>query len=145
MCKVCVCQSCINTAHRNHDIDPLDKVCDEEKSNLVESAELAKEKQRSYEETIQQFESAVCELEAANIAAANQRVSQAVEEMITAIFRSERAIQGRPRQITNVKKRETEKRRAANKIGVVKTSARQSISLTVWCKLVRALASCKTK
>ncbi|KAL9987579.1 hypothetical protein ACROYT_G001913 [Oculina patagonica] len=83
-CKRCICQSCINTEHRNHNIDPLDKVCDEEKSDLLASAELAKEKQRAFEEVIQQFELAASELEA-NIAAAKQGLSEAAEQMIAAI------------------------------------------------------------
>ena len=83
-CKTCICQSCINTEHRNHDIDPPNKVCDEEKSNLLASAQLAKEKQREYEEVIKQFESAAAELEA-NVAAAKQDVSEAAEQMIAAI------------------------------------------------------------
>lgn len=83
-CKTCICQSCINTEHRNHDIDLLDKVCDEEKSNLLASAQLAKEKQRAYEDVIQRFELAAAELEA-NIAAAKQEVCEAAERMIAAI------------------------------------------------------------
>lgn len=82
--KRCICQSCINTEHRNHNIDPLDKVFDEEKSDLLASAELAKEKQRAFEEVIQQFELAASELEA-NVAAAKQGVSEAAEQMIAAI------------------------------------------------------------
>jgi len=83
-CKTCICQSCINTDHRNHNIEPLDKVCDEEKSNLLASAKLAKEKQKAYEDVIQQFESAAAELET-NIAAAKQEVCEAAEQMIAAI------------------------------------------------------------
>ena len=82
-CKTCICQSCINTDHRNHNIDPLDNVCDEEKSNLLASAKLAKGKQKAYEDVIQQFESAAAELET-NIAAAKQEVCEAAEEMIAA-------------------------------------------------------------
>ena len=88
-CKTCICQSCINTDHRTHDIDPIDKVCDEEKSNLLASAELAKEKQKAYENVIQQFESAAAELET-NIAAAKQEVSEATEQMIAAIQERQR-------------------------------------------------------
>ena len=88
-CKMCICQSCINTDHRNHKIDPLDKVCDEEKSNLLASAELAKEKQKAYEDVIQQFESAAAELQG-NIAAAKQDVCDAAERMIVAIRERQR-------------------------------------------------------
>ena len=83
-CETCICQSCINTDHQNHKIDLLDKVCDEEKSNLLASAELAKEKQKAYEDVIQQFELVAAELEA-NVAAAKREVSEAAEEMIAAI------------------------------------------------------------
>lgn len=69
-CKTCICQSCINTDHRNHiNIDLLDKVCEEEKNNLQLSAQLAQEKLKAYDDVIQQFESAASELEA-NTAAA---------------------------------------------------------------------------
>ena len=88
-CKVCICQSCINMDHRNHKIDPLDKVCDEEKSNLLASAELAKEKQKAYEDVIQQFESAAAELQG-NIAAAKQNVCDTAERMIVAIRERQR-------------------------------------------------------
>ena len=88
-CKRCICQSCINTDHKNHNIELVDKVCDEEKSELLASAELAKEKQRAFEEVIQQFEQAASELEA-NIAAAKHGVSEAAEQMIAAIRERER-------------------------------------------------------
>ena len=88
-CKTCICQSCINTDHQNHKIDLLDNVCDEEKSNLLTSAKLAKEKQKAYEDVIQQFELAAAELEA-NIAAAKEEVSEAAEQMIAAIQERQR-------------------------------------------------------
>lgn len=88
-CNTCICQWCVSTDHQNHKIDLLDKVCDEEKSNLLASAELAKEKQKAYEDVIQQFESAAAELEA-NVAAAKREVSEAAEEMIAAIRKRQR-------------------------------------------------------
>lgn len=51
-------------------------MCVEEKSDLLASAKLAKEKQKAYEDVIQQFESPAAELET-NIAAAKQEVSDA--------------------------------------------------------------------
>ena len=83
-CKKCICLSCTITEHRHHNIDPLNKVCDEEKSKLLASAELAKETQRALEEVIQQFELAASELET-NVGAAKQGVSEAAEQMIAAI------------------------------------------------------------
>ena len=56
---------------------------------MLASAELAKEKQKAYEDVIQQFESATAELET-NIAAAKQEVSEAAEEMINAIRERQR-------------------------------------------------------
>lgn len=64
-------------------------MCVEEKSDLLASAKLAKEKQKAYEDVIQQFESAAAELET-NIAAAKQEVSDAAEQMIAAIRERQR-------------------------------------------------------
>lgn len=50
---------------------------------MLASAKLAKGKQKAYEDVIQQFESAAAELET-NIAAAQQEVCEAAEEMIAA-------------------------------------------------------------
>lgn len=56
---------------------------------MLTSAKLVKEKQKAYEDVIQQFELAAAELEA-NIAAAKEEVSEAAEQMIAAIQERQR-------------------------------------------------------
>ena len=47
-CQVCVCQICIVTDHRNHDIVLLDKAAHDEKPNIMSGAEMINERSASF-------------------------------------------------------------------------------------------------
>ena len=88
-CQACVCQICIVTDHRNHEIVLLDKAAHDEKPNIMSGAEMIKEKISELSEVIQQFKETISELER-NVATAKRGVSQAAEQMIARIRERER-------------------------------------------------------
>ena len=88
-CQACVCQICIVTDHRNHEIVLLDKAAHDEKPNIMSGAEMIKEKISVLSEVIQQFKQTISELER-NVATAKRRVSQAAELTIAEIRERER-------------------------------------------------------
>ena len=90
-CQACVCQICIVTDHRNHDILLLDKAAHDEKPNIMSGADMIKKKVCELSEVIRQFEETILRVER-NIATAKQEVSQAAEEMIAQIRKSEREV-----------------------------------------------------
>jgi len=47
-CQACVCQICINTDHKNHNVDLLEKAADAEKVNIMAVVELLKQKRKVY-------------------------------------------------------------------------------------------------
>jgi len=88
-CEACVCQICIVTDHRNHEIVLLDKAARDEKADILSGAEMIEEKIRELGEVIRQFEETASELER-NVATAKRGVSQAAEQMIAEIRERER-------------------------------------------------------
>ena len=88
-CQVCICQICIVTDHRNHDIVLLDKAAHEEKDNILSGAKMIKKKETELCQVIKQFEETISKLES-NVATAKRGVSQAAEEMIAEIRERER-------------------------------------------------------
>ena len=88
-CQTCVCQICINTDHKNHNVDPLEKAADREKANIMAGVELMKEKKNVYSDVMRQLEETASKLEA-NVTTAIREVSQAAEEMIAKIRERER-------------------------------------------------------
>ena len=88
-CQACVCQICIVTDHRNHEIVLLDKAAHDEKPNIVSGAEMIMEKISDLSAVIQQFEETASELES-NVATAKRDVSQAAEQIIAGIRERER-------------------------------------------------------
>ena len=88
-CQSCVCQTCINTDHKNHAVDPLDKAVDDEKAKIMTGAELVKEKSKVFSEVVREFELTAVDLET-NSTAAKQKVSQTAEQMISKIRERER-------------------------------------------------------
>ncbi|KAL9958790.1 hypothetical protein ACROYT_G035851, partial [Oculina patagonica] len=88
-CQACVCQICIVTDHRNHEIILLDKAAHDEKPNIMSRAETIKEKISELGEVIRQFEETISELKR-NVATAKRGVSQAAEQMIAEIQERER-------------------------------------------------------
>ena len=83
-CQTCVCQICIVTTHKNHNVDPLEKAADGEKANIMAGVELMKEKKKVYNDVMRQLEETASKLEA-NVNSAIREVSQAAEQMIAKI------------------------------------------------------------
>ena len=88
-CQICVCQICIATNHKTHDVEPLDKVADGEKANILARAELIKQKRNVCSDAIHKIEEKDAELEN-NIACAKREVSQAADQMVAKIRERER-------------------------------------------------------
>ena len=76
--------------HRNHEIELLEKVADDERGKILKGVELVNQKQECCRERIRQCEETVANLEA-NIATAKRQVSQSAEQMIAVIHELERA------------------------------------------------------
>ena len=88
-CQICVCQICIVTDHKNHNVDPLEKAADGEKANIMVGAELMTEKRKVCNDVIREYEEAARKLDS-NITAAKREVSQTAEQMIAKIRERER-------------------------------------------------------
>ncbi|KAL9955766.1 hypothetical protein ACROYT_G037142 [Oculina patagonica] len=83
-CQTCVCQVCINTKHKTHDVDPLEEAADGEKTKIMAGVELMKEKRKVYSDVMRQLEETASKLED-NVNTAIREVSQAAEQMIATI------------------------------------------------------------
>ena len=90
-CQICVCQICIATNHKAHDVEPLEKAADGEKANILTRTEVLKTKTKVLGDTIREYEQTVLELET-NLTNAKREVSKAVEQMIAKIREDERRI-----------------------------------------------------
>ena len=88
-CQACVCQICIVTDHRNHEIVLLDKAAHDEKPNIMSGAEMINERVIELIEVIRQFEETASKLEN-NVATAKREVSQTAGQMIEMIRERER-------------------------------------------------------
>ena len=90
-CQICVCQICIATDHKAHDVEPLEKVADGEKANILTRTEVLKTNTKFFGDTIREYEQTVLELET-NLTNAKREVSKAAEQMIAKIREHERRI-----------------------------------------------------
>ena len=90
-CQICVCQICIATDHKVHDVEPLEKAADGEKANILTRTEVLKTKTKVFGDTIREYEQTVLELET-NLTNAKREVSKAAEQMIAKIREDERRI-----------------------------------------------------
>ena len=88
-CQACVCQICIVTDHRNHEIVLLDKAAHDEKPSIMSGAEMINDRINELVEVIRQFEETASKLEN-NVAAAKREVSQTAGQMIEVIRERER-------------------------------------------------------
>ena len=88
-CQRCVCQVCIATDHKSHDVVPLEKAADDEKANIIARAKLVKGKKEACRGVIREFEKTELELET-NITTAKRQVSQATEQMMGKLRQLER-------------------------------------------------------
>ena len=90
-CQICVCQICIATDHKAHDVEPLKKAADGEKANILTRTEVLKERTKVFSGVIRKYEQTVVELEA-NATDLKREVSQTAEQMIAKIREQERQI-----------------------------------------------------
>ncbi|CAH3188055.1 unnamed protein product [Porites evermanni] len=90
-CQICVCQICIATDHKAHDVEPLEKAADDEKAKILTRTEVLKTKIKFFGDTIREYEQTVLELET-NLTNAKREVSKAAEQMIAKIREDERRI-----------------------------------------------------
>ena len=90
-CQICVCQICIATDHKTHEVEPLEKAADSEKANVLARAELMKEKSKVCSEAILKFEQTEVELQT-KLTITKREVSQAADQMIVKIREREREI-----------------------------------------------------
>ena len=88
-CQICVCQVCINTDHKNHNVDPLEKAADAEKANIMAAVESIERKKKVCSNAIKTFQQVVVQLEK-NVTAAKREVSQTAKQMIAKIREHER-------------------------------------------------------
>ena len=88
-CQACVCQICIVTDHRNHEIVLLDKAAHDEKPNIMSGAQMINERVSVLSEVIRKFEETASKLEN-NFTTAKCDVSQAAGRMIEMIREHER-------------------------------------------------------
>ena len=89
VCQSCVCQVCINTDHKSHDVVPLEKAADDDKANIIARVELVKEKKEVCRDVIREFEEKEQELET-DISTAKRQVFQATEQMMGKLRQLER-------------------------------------------------------
>ena len=88
-CQSCVCQVCIATDHKSHDVVPLEKAADDEKANIIARVKLIKEKKEVCGDVIRKFEKTEIELET-KITIAKRQVSLATEQMMGKLRQLER-------------------------------------------------------
>ena len=88
-CEMCVCQICIITEHKTHEVEPLEKAADSEKTEILARAETIKEKINTCNASIQEIEESETEMER-NVAYAKREVSQAADRMVAKIRELER-------------------------------------------------------
>ena len=88
-CQTCVCQVCVVTDHRNHDMDPLDKAADHVKATITTGTELMNEKRNICNNVVREFEQIILDLET-NVSTAKCKVSEAAEQMIAKVRERER-------------------------------------------------------
>ena len=88
-CQICVCQVCVNTDHKLHNVDPLEKAADAEKANIKAAVDSIEQKKKTSSDAIITYQQVVEELER-NVTAARGEVSQTAEQMIAKIREHER-------------------------------------------------------
>ena len=90
-CQICVCQICIATDHKAHDVEPLEKAADGERANILTRTHVFEARTKVFWDLIRKYEQTVVELKA-NITALKREVSQIAEQMIAKIRENERQI-----------------------------------------------------
>ena len=90
-CQICVCQICIATDHKAHDVESLEKAADGEKANILTRTEVFEARTKVFSDVIREYEQTALELETI-ITNTKRKVSQAAEKMIARIQENERQI-----------------------------------------------------
>ena len=80
-CKMCVCQICINTTHKSHGVEPIEKAADNAKSEILTLAEMMEERITTCDASIRQIEEMEAEMEA-NVASSKREVSLATDQIV---------------------------------------------------------------
>ena len=65
-CQICVCQICIATDHKVHDVEPLEKAADGEKAteaNILTRTEVFEARTKVFSDAIREYEQTTLELE----------------------------------------------------------------------------------
>ena len=88
VCEACVCQVCLVTDHKNHDIEPLEKAADSARAKILSGAEQMKGKNMDCIDVIRGIEETAADLET-NFATAKRQVSAVAEQMIATIHECE--------------------------------------------------------
>lgn len=87
-CETCVCQICIITEHKDHSIEALDKVADNEKSKIMAEVNSMKERNRACSDAVRELEKTATDLES-NIKATKDRISQTANQMVATLRKRE--------------------------------------------------------
>lgn len=88
-CRICICQICIITEHKNHSIESLDKAADDQRSKVIAAVESMKEKSKACSDRVRLVEKTVIDLKA-NINITKDRVSQTAKQVIAIVQERER-------------------------------------------------------
>ena len=88
-CETCICQVCVNTDHKNHAIESLEKAAEVEKAKILAGTQKMKQKNLLCNNVVRKFEESAANFET-DIAAAKHKVSEAAEQMIAAVRERER-------------------------------------------------------
>ena len=88
-CETCICQVCVNTDHKNHATESLEKAAEVEKAKILAGTEKMKQKNLLCNNVVRKFEESAANFET-DIAAAKHKVSEAAEQMIAAVRERER-------------------------------------------------------
>ena len=72
-CQICVCQVCVNTDHKHHNVDLLEKAADAEKANIKAAVDSIEQKKKTCSDAIITYQQVVEELER-NVIAARREV-----------------------------------------------------------------------
>ena len=89
VCETCICQACLVTDHKNHDIELLEKAADSVRAKILVGAERMKAKNTVCIDMIRGIEETAADLEA-NVTAAKRQVCAVAEKMIATIQERER-------------------------------------------------------
>lgn len=85
-----MCQICIIMEHKDHSIEALDKVADNEKSKIMAEVNSMKERNRACSDAVRELEKTATDLES-NIKATKDRISQTANQMVATLRKREQA------------------------------------------------------